>query len=472
MKLKKLGAVLLAAIVMVTACFVMPITASAATAPYYVVKGNTTGWLAQFSAVTATLSEGSDTYVLSTTAATWSESDTFVGGSMSVYFFDPSGAITDCSVDSVTIGGTDVGVEKAFGDAVWGNYWDDTASAMVDGYAFTFNETDLATLGTVDAGEEIVITISATYDANAKSISKDNFTYSTLQNTEMEIGDSFTIKYDSENTPDTAKYSFKYKVPNETGYDYYAPVNENAVNADTSWNGAAATGLEVTASTSGTVTTYTFTAVSASVDTFELNIEVSALGDWSDTQYLWFDSATAYKVVVSEETAEATEEATAEATEEATAEATEEATAEATEEAETLDSGSYGDGTYQELSDDEIANVNFNGHKLYSDYKDTTGTTYAQYMNNGDASIYRIYKLVAEEDLADMTSASIVIKHNDNGKAYRLTSSKAYRKLTADQVAPEGYVYLAFVIDDAPSAWDTTSGYYRCDLKWTDITLS
>lgn len=127
----------------------------------------------------------------------------------------------------------------------------------------------------------------------SEKIDAANFTYSIFNNTSMKIGDSFTVSYNAANTPPAAKYSFKYKVPKSdgSGYDYYTPVLNNKVNGT---DGQEATGLKVTSSTAGDITTYTFTAIAASAAEFELNIEVSASGTWSDTA---FGGSSAYKVV-------------------------------------------------------------------------------------------------------------------------------------------------------------------------------
>ena len=126
----------------------------------------------------------------------------------------------------------------------------------------------------------------------SEKIDADNFRFSIFNNTSMKIGDSFTVSYNAANTPSTAKYSFKYKVPKSdgSGYDYYTPVLNNKVNGT---DGQEATGLKVTSSTAGDITTYTFTAIAASAAEFELNIEVSASGTWSDTA---FGGSSVYKV--------------------------------------------------------------------------------------------------------------------------------------------------------------------------------
>lgn len=130
-----------------------------------------------------------------------------------------------------------------------------------------------------------------TYDPNEASIGAENFTFSTLKNEEMKVGDSFTIKYDSKNTPKNAKYRIKYKIhaPNDPGawegYIYPEVVNTGKIDNSSK----AKTGLNVTSATEGTVTTFTFTAVSKStVEPFGINIELSSSGEWDDTQYPWF----------------------------------------------------------------------------------------------------------------------------------------------------------------------------------------
>ena len=139
----------------------------------------------------------------------------------------------------------------------------------------------------LDASNNVV----ATHDATAESISKNNFTFSTLSNEEMSIGDSFTITFESDNTPASAKYSFKYKIPKvaePTGsdYDYFAPVD----NGEITEQGQSETGLKVTATNNGTKIIYKFEAIAASTAKypFSVNVELSSAGDWSDTNYLWF----------------------------------------------------------------------------------------------------------------------------------------------------------------------------------------
>ncbi len=146
---------------------------------------------------------------------------------------------------------------------------------------------ELVKIEFVNADDETIYT----YDPNEASIGAENFTFSTLKNEEMKVGDSFTIKYDSNNTPKNAKYVIKYKIhaPNDPGawegYIYPVVVDNGKIDNSNS----AKTGLKVTSATEGTVTTFTFTAVSKStVEPFGINIELSSSGKWNDTQYPWF----------------------------------------------------------------------------------------------------------------------------------------------------------------------------------------
>lgn len=146
---------------------------------------------------------------------------------------------------------------------------------------------ELVKIEFVNADDETIYT----YDPNEASIGAENFTFSTLKNEEMKVGDSFTIKYDSKNTPKNAKYYIKYKIhaPNDPDayQDYIYPIVVNTGKIDNS--NKAKTGLNVTSATEGTVTTFTFTAVSKStVEPFGVNIELSSSGKWNDTQYPWF----------------------------------------------------------------------------------------------------------------------------------------------------------------------------------------
>lgn len=146
---------------------------------------------------------------------------------------------------------------------------------------------ELVKIEFVNADDETIYT----YDPNEASIGAENFTFSTLKNEEMKVGDSFTVTYDSNNTPKNAKYVIKYKIhaPDAPdaweGYRYPTVVDNGKIDNSSS----AKTGLKVTSATEGTVTTFTFTAVSKStVEPFGINIELSPEGTWKDTQYPWF----------------------------------------------------------------------------------------------------------------------------------------------------------------------------------------
>lgn len=150
--------------------------------------------------------------------------------------------------------------------------------------------------------------VVATYDPATPVISKDNFTYSTYKNIAMEIGDTFTITFNSvvsgTGIPQGAKFDFKYKIPkfegasnNETDFDYYAPVLDSEVNGT---EGQEATGLKVTSKTSGTTTVFTFEAVSATQGEFPFMINIETKVD-GVTGYLGFTDDMGYKVVAATE---------------------------------------------------------------------------------------------------------------------------------------------------------------------------
>ncbi len=129
-------------------------------------------------------------------------------------------------------------------------------------------------------------TVVKTYDPNAPSISQDNFTVSNLDNTNMAIGDSFTIAYDSTNTPANAKYTIKATYKDADGNTSWPILVKDDGSLDNSSTDTL--GIEVSKATSGSVTTYTFTAVSATAVAYTLGVEISAAGDWSDTGYPYF----------------------------------------------------------------------------------------------------------------------------------------------------------------------------------------
>lgn len=147
-----------------------------------------------------------------------------------------------------------------------------------------------------NASDELV----KAYDPDAPVINKDNFTFSTMENKEMNIGDTFTVAFDSTKTPETAKYAIKYAIPTDNGFEYPTPVYNNEINGT---EGQEASGLKVTSSTEGKVTTYTFTAVAPTPGKkpFEVKVEISPSGNWDDTIYCWFgDPGPTFMVVDSD----------------------------------------------------------------------------------------------------------------------------------------------------------------------------
>ena len=149
----------------------------------------------------------------------------------------------------------------------------------------------------LDASNNVV----KAFDAAAPSISANNFKFSEMSNTDMAVGDFFTLTFDSEDTPEDAKFNFKYKIPktanadpnNSSDYNYFAPIENNVATTQ----GQTETGLKVTSSTEGTKTIYKFEAIAASTVEFPfaLNVEVSRKGDWSDTDYnIWLGDTSFY----------------------------------------------------------------------------------------------------------------------------------------------------------------------------------
>ncbi|MGN1088956.1 MAG: hypothetical protein ACI4Q6_01025, partial [Huintestinicola sp.] len=125
------------------------------------------------------------------------------------------------------------------------------------------------TIEFLDSSSNVITSV----DVNAPSISTGNFTYSELENVNLGKGDTVTIAYDCDNVPDTAQYMMKYKVKTSP-VTYYTAVDNGNILTD----GEADTGMVVTKSTSGTVTTFTFTRTSSSIAEFGINVEVSANG--------------------------------------------------------------------------------------------------------------------------------------------------------------------------------------------------
>ena len=146
----------------------------------------------------------------------------------------------------------------------------------------------------LDASDSVI----KTFDATAPTVGAYSFTFSDLKLEEMKKGEFFTIAFESDNTPETLKYNFKYKVPKienpstEADYDYFAPVDNCIITEQ----GQSETGLKVTSSTDDTRTIYKFEAVSASRYPFSVGIEYSIKGDWSDTAWPWYGNDVSFYV--------------------------------------------------------------------------------------------------------------------------------------------------------------------------------
>lgn len=109
-----------------------------------------------------------------------------------------------------------------------------------------------------------------------------------------------------------------------------------------------------------------------------------------------------------------------------------------------LESGTYTDGTWEQLSADEIAALgNLNTNTIVGDeYLTTQNVLSVQY--SASEKKFRIYQLYSEKDLADKSSASIVVKKGD--VALRLTTECVYTTIADGQTAPDGSYYIAWVI--------------------------
>lgn len=286
MKLKKLLAAVTAAALAVTTMAVSSFTASAAAfTPYILLNVNSNTWgingawvEADKTEITASQTE----YEFSYTAGkddTWDGNDSKI----EAYFYSPMDNLKNASIKSVSINGTDKNISQSAGS--YNLYlWDNIESGSVPGYSAVVNSDAVKALGTVTSGDVIKIVLSVTLDESVKSIGAANFTCSKTAG-ELEIGDSFTITYDSSNTPDTAKWVVKCSFDEDFADAGITSRWPQLVNADgTVDNSASAdTGLEVSKTAEGV---YTFTAVNASKAGYAINVEASAAGDFSDTQYL------------------------------------------------------------------------------------------------------------------------------------------------------------------------------------------
>ncbi len=137
------------------------------------------------------------------------------------------------------------------------------------------------------------------------------------------------------------------------------------------------------------------------------------------------------------------------------------------EEEEDLLSGVTDDGTeFVQLPADEIPDTNNSKGDNYPANTVIDNKTYAQV--NG--TTWRIYRAVSTEELANYSSASVVIKNKDTGKAFKLTTSTVYQVLNAGDPTTEGVVYVVFVINNVSNIANN-SIIFTSDLVWSDITL-
>lgn len=286
MKLKKLLAAVTAAALAVTTMAVTSFTASAAAfTPYILLNVNSNDWgingawvAADKTEITASQTE----YEFSYTAG---KDDTWDGDQSKIeaYFYSPMDNLKNASIKSVSINGTDKNISQSAGS--YNQYlWDNIENGTVPGYSAVVNPDAVKALGAVTNGDVIKIVLSVTLDESLKSIGAANFTCSKTAG-ELETGDSFTITYDSTNTPDTAKWVVKCAFDEDFADAGITNRWPQLVNSDgTVDNSASAdTGLEVAKTAEGV---YTFTAVNASKAGYAINVEASAAGDFSDTQYL------------------------------------------------------------------------------------------------------------------------------------------------------------------------------------------
>lgn len=252
-----------------------------------------------------------------------------------------------------------------------------------------------------------------TYDPTnvEESITAKNFTYSTLVDESMEVGDSFTITYDSENTPDTAQYRMKYVYTDSDEKEQYPYAVKEDGTLDNSSKDIV--GVEVSKSTSGTKTTYTFTAVSASVYPFKVNVEVSASGEWNESgseMYLWFGDVS-YKVI------------------------------ETAEEPDTPAAPSY-------TGDEGITSAE----------NITPGTTLVQKTAVVDGEYNaRFVQKVSEDDIKDATKVVFTLSNGTDTKTVESHNYFNSLKVNGNKITvDDGYVFLSYTIKDIPAGIEVT----------------
>ncbi len=129
----------------------------------------------------------------------------------------------------------------------------------------------------------------------------------------------------------------------------------------------------------------------------------------------------------------------------------------AADDGDVLETGTYSDGTWAELSaDDLVAAGTLNTITTVGDeYLTTTNVLSIQYSTTEKK--LRIYQVYSEADLAGKTSASIVVKKGDVG--LKLTTDCVYTTLADGQTAPEGCYYIAWVISGVDDPTEFSYSY-------------
>ena len=199
MKIKRAIAAAIAAAMTATSCLVceLPAEAAAAAPTVKLVGVSANAYVCPID--TLTFDEGTQTYRFTITNDSGND-DTYVGGSLTINFFDYNEMGSDYKVVSVTNANgvkTEIDAAVEVKDGV-GGYW--------------FSDSELAAIGTIPVGKSATVEIAGTY-SSVKDISANCFTISRTEFTDMEIGDSFTITFDKAGVRDTARYSIKYMMP-------------------------------------------------------------------------------------------------------------------------------------------------------------------------------------------------------------------------------------------------------------------
>ncbi len=139
-----------------------------------------------------------------------------------------------------------------------------------------------------------------------------------------------------------------------------------------------------------------------------------------------------------------------------------------------LANGSYGSddngATYRQLTVSEADDFDLTKYKLENNRTPELGVTICQYSDTDNT--YRFFMLVEESFLADKESASIAIRSNETNKVFELTTTKAYKNLSPTVSAPEGKVFIVFAVTDAPEPVTGASSNTTCEMQWSAINFT